>query len=105
MGPDVLRRLALAGGVRADVVLRGRCFLGGILLSAGNANPNDWPEYHRTWNAWRYSPLDQINTKNVSKLRVAWIHQPGTSRAGCCRPRSFRTASFIMSPPMTMSLR
>jgi alcohol dehydrogenase (cytochrome c) len=43
----------------------------------GTENPNDWPQYHRTYNAWRYSPLDQINRDNVKRLKVAWIHQPG----------------------------
>ncbi|MDR3462728.1 MAG: PQQ-binding-like beta-propeller repeat protein [Beijerinckiaceae bacterium] len=46
-------------------------------LSVGNSDPNNWPEYHRTWNAWRYSPLEQINKTNVKKLKVAWIHQAG----------------------------
>lgn len=44
---------------------------------AGVADPNNWPQYHRTYNAWRFSPLDQINTSNVARLKVAWIHQPG----------------------------
>jgi glucose dehydrogenase len=39
-------------------------------------DPNNWPQYHRSYNAWRYSPLDQINKGNIKKLRVAWIHQP-----------------------------
>ena len=43
----------------------------------GSADPDNWPQYHRTSNAWRYSPLDQVNTENVNRLRVAWIHQPG----------------------------
>jgi alcohol dehydrogenase (cytochrome c) len=43
----------------------------------GMASPNDWPQYHRTGAAWRYSPLDQINRENVKKLKVQWIHQPG----------------------------
>src|SRR6266404_9521878 len=43
----------------------------------GFEDPNDWPQYHRTYNAWRYSPLDQINRENVKRLKVAWIHQPG----------------------------
>ena len=25
------------------------------------ASPNDWPQYHRTGAAWRFSPLTQIN--------------------------------------------
>ncbi len=44
--------------------------------------PNDWPQYHRSSNAWRYSPLDQINKSNVGKLKVAWIHQPGNITHG-----------------------
>jgi hypothetical protein len=43
----------------------------------GTEDPNNWPQYHRTSNAWRYSPLDQINKTNIAKLKVAWIHQGG----------------------------
>ena len=60
-------------------------------LSAGPAqadqgpgfdDPNNWPQYHRSGNAWRFSPLDQINKSNVKKLKVAWVHQPGTVTHG-----------------------
>ena len=40
-------------------------------------DPANWPQYHRTSNAWRYSPLDQINRGNVKQLKVAWIHHAG----------------------------
>ncbi len=50
--------------------------------AVATANPNDWPEYHRTGAAWRYSPLSQINTKNIGKLKIAWIHQPGDITGG-----------------------
>lgn len=43
----------------------------------GTEDPNNWPQYHRTYNGWRYSPLDQIDKSNVGKLKVAWIHQGG----------------------------
>lgn len=43
---------------------------------------SDWPKFYRTDNAWRYSPLDQINKTNVGKLKVAWIHQPGDIQHG-----------------------
>lgn len=49
---------------------------------SGNVDPNNWPQYHRTSNAWRYSPLAQISKKNVAKLKVAWIHQPGNITHG-----------------------
>ena len=48
----------------------------------GNEDPNNWPQYHRTYNGWRYSPLDQINKGNVSKLKIAWIHQGGDITMG-----------------------
>jgi alcohol dehydrogenase (cytochrome c) len=45
--------------------------------AAGSEDPDNWPLFHRTANAWRYSPLDQINRENVKHLHVAWIHQGG----------------------------
>ena len=38
-------------------------------VSAG-ANAGDWPSYNRTLTSERFSPLSQINTKNVGKLKV-----------------------------------
>ncbi|HEY6896435.1 MAG TPA: PQQ-binding-like beta-propeller repeat protein [Rhodocyclaceae bacterium] len=48
----------------------------------GYDDPNNWPQYHRSYNAWRFSPLEQITKANVSKLKVAWIHQPGNVTHG-----------------------
>ncbi len=42
-------------------------------LPAETPSPNvatDWPSYNRTLNSQRYSPLSQINAKNVGKLKV-----------------------------------
>ena len=35
----------------------------------------DWPTYNRDLAGTRYSPLDQINTRNVSSLREVWSYQ------------------------------
>jgi glucose dehydrogenase len=35
-----------------------------------NPADGDWLMIRRTYNGWGYSPLDQINTTNVSKLRL-----------------------------------
>ena len=74
-----VRRAPLAGVLGLSLSL-----LGGVaalaqqtMLGVGTANPNNWPEYNRTWNGWRFSPLTQINAKNVKHLHVAWIHQSG----------------------------
>lgn len=44
--------------------------------------PGDWPEYHGSPEAWRHSPLKQINASNVDRLRVAWTHTPIDSSNG-----------------------
>src|SRR5205085_1456116 len=36
--------------------------------------PADWPMHGRDPGAQRFSPLKQINTENVSKLKLAWIY-------------------------------
>ncbi len=37
-----------------------------------NPDPADWPMWHRNYEAWSYSPLDQINPDNVGALQLAW---------------------------------
>ena len=54
----------------------------GLAADPGSEDPNNWPQYHRTANAWRYSPLDQINKDNIGKLSVAWIAQGGDITMG-----------------------
>ncbi len=41
---------------------------------------NDWPAYGYDQHGQRYSPLSQINTGNVSKLKIAWQYliEPGS---------------------------
>ena len=40
--------------------------------------PGNWLTYSATYNSWRFSPLTQINTANVSRLRVKWLFQART---------------------------
>jgi PQQ-dependent dehydrogenase (methanol/ethanol family) len=42
------------------------------LLNAAK-DPNNWLQYYRTLDGWRYSPLSQINARNVKKLQVKWM--------------------------------
>jgi alcohol dehydrogenase (cytochrome c) len=37
-----------------------------------NPSPNDWLMYNRTYDAQRFSPLQQINKSNVGQLKLAW---------------------------------
>src|SRR5579884_365783 len=37
-----------------------------------NPSPNDWLMYNRTYDAQRFSPLQQINKSNIGQLKLAW---------------------------------
>ncbi|MGR9296975.1 membrane-bound PQQ-dependent dehydrogenase, glucose/quinate/shikimate family [Rhizobium leguminosarum] len=45
----------------------------------GDNAPSDWTSYGRTTAGDRYSPFDQINRGNVSKLDLAWTYRTGKS--------------------------
>ena len=77
---NALRRIA--GIAAAGLALAAVPRLASAESGPGYDDPNNWPQYHRSYNAWRYSPLDQINKSNVKKLKVAWIHQPGNITHG-----------------------
>ena len=46
-----------------------------------NAAVGDWPSYNRTPTSQRYSPLEQINTKNVGNLKVQCSYDLGVFTA------------------------
>ncbi|HJR70599.1 MAG TPA: PQQ-binding-like beta-propeller repeat protein [Gammaproteobacteria bacterium] len=37
-----------------------------------NPDPADWPMWRRTLDNWGYSPLDEIDRRNVAQLRMVW---------------------------------
>jgi len=45
-----------------------------------NPSPDDWLMYSRTYDAQRFSPLQQINKQNVSQLRLAWERGMGAGQ-------------------------
>jgi alcohol dehydrogenase (cytochrome c) len=38
-----------------------------------NPDPGDWIMIRRNYQAWSHSPLTEITTKNVKRLRLAWV--------------------------------
>jgi alcohol dehydrogenase (cytochrome c) len=44
-----------------------------------NPPPGDWLNWRRTDDGWGYSPLTQINRKNVKDLKVAWTFSMDSS--------------------------
>src|SRR5579885_2403399 len=44
-------------------------------LLKADQEPGNWLMYSNTYNSWRFSRLDQINTQNVNRLHVKWLFQ------------------------------
>jgi len=49
----------------------------GVLSAAASAGPGDWPAFGNDPGGSQFSPLGQITSANVGKLKVAWIHRSG----------------------------
>ena len=60
--------IAVAAGTVAQV----KNFTPVTKAMLANPSPDDWLMFSRTYDAQRFSPLDQINTQNASKLTEAW---------------------------------
>ena len=61
--------------------------------------PGNWLTYSGTYNAQRYSTLNQITRENVSRLRVAWIYQVGSRHKLETSPLVFDGVMYISEPP------
>ena len=75
-----MRKTALSAGLGLACLLWAMAVA--LAADAGTEDPNNWPQYNRTANAWRYSPLDQINKDNINRLSVAWIAHGGDITMG-----------------------
>ena len=65
-----------------------------------NPPAGDWLMARRNYQAWSYSPLDEIKRDNVKELKLAWswaMNEP----ARTSRCRSCTTASCISATPAT----
>src|SRR5579863_5939204 len=55
------------------------------LLKAGSKTGEEWVSYGVNWSEQRYSPLNQINATNISRLGLAWTYDipvaPGNYQA------------------------
>jgi PQQ-dependent dehydrogenase (methanol/ethanol family) len=72
---DLVAWLARLGGVGEGAIT------GPVTAPAENAfdailhpKPGEWPTYYGTLSGNRYSALDQINARNVSRLQLQWIY-------------------------------
>ena len=51
-------------------------------LEAAAGEPSNWLTYFGSYEAWRYSTLDQINRANISELRPVWAFETGIPDGG-----------------------
>ena len=62
-----------------------------------NPSPDDWLMYSRTYDAQRFSPLNQINRQNVSGLKQAFVHEMGTGNIEGI-PIVYRGVMYMITP-------
>jgi alcohol dehydrogenase (cytochrome c) len=94
MAPDSARSVVMKRRMRilaaAIVIVLGRFVITGQVkdfkpvsdAALLNPDPADWPNWRRTLDGWGYSPLKQIDTRNVKQLQLAWSWglKPGLSQ-------------------------
>src|SRR5262249_1223049 len=61
--------------------------------------PGNWLTYSRDYTGQRYSPIDQMHTGNIGKLRVAWMRQVNELDAFETSPIVVDGTLFITAPP------
>jgi alcohol dehydrogenase (cytochrome c) len=76
----------LSSGALATGMLVGLGMVGATDARAQAADPNGWAMYGRGYDNTRYSPLDQIDTKNVSKLKLAYAFSLASLRSNESTP-------------------
>ena len=62
-----------------------------------NPSPNDWLMFSRTYDAQRYSPLNQIRKNNVANLKLAWSKDMATGTQESI-PLVYDGMMFVMNP-------
>jgi PQQ-dependent dehydrogenase (methanol/ethanol family) len=58
----------------------------------------DWIRPARDFASTRFSPLDEINTQNVGRLRVAWTFSTGVAAGHEAAPLVVGTTMFLVAP-------
>jgi PQQ-dependent dehydrogenase (methanol/ethanol family) len=81
-----LRRLAiLAAAVGSVASAQSSRQVDDALLKSGSKTGEEWISYGVNWSEQRYSPLNQINATNISRLGLAWSYDipvaPGNFQA------------------------
>src|SRR4026209_2447363 len=60
-------------------------------------SPDDWLMFSRTYDAQRFSPLNQINKQNVAQLRLAWERGMGAGQTETI-PIVYNGVMYVVNP-------
>src|ERR1051326_3366034 len=63
-----------------------------------NPESGNWLMIRRTYDGWGYSPLDQITTQNVQRLRPVWSFATGEARVHEAAPVVNNGVLFVSTP-------
>ena len=63
-----------------------------------NPEPRNWLMYRRTYDGWGYSPLEQIDTANVDRLRPVWTVSTGITEGHESPPIVNDGVMFVTTP-------
>src|SRR5262245_57277430 len=62
-----------------------------------NPSPEDWLMFSRTYDAQRFSPLNQVNKQNVNQLSLAWSRGFGTGNTETI-PTVYKGVMYVNVP-------
>lgn len=92
-----MRRSVFAGALVATAALAAPAFANDSVVKC-IADENNWCMQQHDYNAHRYSGLDQINTKNVNTLKVAWTFSTGVLRGHEGSPLVVGSTMWLHTP-------
>jgi alcohol dehydrogenase (cytochrome c) len=63
-----------------------------------NPEPGNWLMFRRTYDGWGYSPLDEIDTRNVGRLEPVWTVSTGITEGHQAPPIVNDGVMFVTTP-------
>ena len=87
----------IALGVAAAAQAQPRHFVPVTTQMLRQPSPNDWLMYSRTYDAQRFSPLEQIDTRNVNRLGLAWTRTMGPGNTETI-PLVYDGVMYVVNP-------
>jgi len=92
-----MRRSVFAGALVATAALAAPALANDSVLKCIE-DENNWCMQQKNYSATRYSKLDQINTKNVGSLKVAWTFSTGVLRGHEGSPLVIGNMMYLHTP-------